>query len=142
MAASYNAGALGQRPAIIPAQDAHISRAVVRTREPKLVDRAQVYTLPGVAGVGSQSFGWEAAEIVWELTLEAESIASLQLFEAKFRQYGAGQRYALVSETGMSWEFVELASYEPESLEYVAGGPGSPHVLRTATVRWRWCQPG
>lgn len=142
MAASYNASGENGRPPIIPAQSAHLILGIVTTREPALVDRAQVYALPGVSGVGSQSFGWEAAEIRWELTLEAESIAALRLFEAAFREYGAGKRHRLASEGGLWWDFVELARYEPQTLDFVMRPSGAPHVLRTATARWRWCQPG
>jgi len=143
MAAGFNPAGVDGKPPIVPGASPFIAVAAVLTREPALARRAEEYTLAGVPGRGARDFGAEAADIVWEMTLEAVSWSSLQAFEALFGQYAAGQRYRLVSELDESvyWDHVEFRRYEPLELHALPGSAAPPHVLRVARVTWRWMQP-
>ena len=140
MAASYNSGGAGGKPAIIPATDPYLTGAGVLTREPELAPRRKLYTIPGLSGQGSVYAGLMPVPIIWELTVEAPTITSLSSFEAKFDQYAAGGRYRLVSEfdDNRYWDYVEFQRLERLSMSRVVGGN---RIVLVARVHFLWMQP-
>lgn len=139
MAASFNATGVDSKSPIVPALDAGLVSGVVRTTPPPRVSRRVVQSIPGISGHGEVHMGLEPGTITWELTVEAASIAALQAFEDKLKEYEKGGAYTLVSEwsNDVEWKYVTLVGREPQGPPERTG----ENWLQTWRVTFRWLQP-
>ena len=90
--ASFNYDGIdGLPPIIVGMVEAQgVMRGTCGTTEERTEFRRKDYVVPGIDGAGSQNFGLAVMEIIWDLEIEADSLAALLDFEAKFAHYRPG----------------------------------------------------
>ena len=87
--ASFNSDGLDGLPPIVIGDgvDGCIALGICRTTEEETEFRCVEYFFPGLDCGGSMNFGLTVPQIIWNLELEAYSLADLLAFEAKFAHY-------------------------------------------------------